>query len=77
MEEIIDLLKELLNQRLSRKVKESIEESINIINSDTEDKIGKVISIFDKISNDPNLESHIRTEIWNIISLLESALRNN
>ena len=34
-------------------------------------KVNKILSELDAISNDTNIESYTRTQIWNIMSLLE------
>lgn len=36
-------------------------------------KINAAISILDEVSNDPNIPTYTRTQIWNIVSLLEVA----
>ncbi len=35
-------------------------------------KIDQVIQQLDELSDDPNLEPHTRTQIWNAVSTLES-----
>jgi uncharacterized protein (UPF0147 family) len=35
-------------------------------------RIDTVIQLFDEINEDPNMPIYTRTQIWNIISLLES-----
>ena len=74
-EKISGLLEDILNDRgVPRNIKSSIEESMGILKkSDPEDeKIATIISILDEASNDPNLSSHARTKIWNMVSVLES-----
>lgn len=34
-------------------------------------RINSAISILDEVSNDPNIPTYTRTQIWNIVSLLE------
>ena len=41
-------------------------------NGDIRLKIDKSLQELDEISDDPNIPSFIRTQIWNIVSLLES-----
>lgn len=74
-ERINDLLEDIFNDRgVPRNIKSSIEESMDILKkSDPEDeKVATIISILDEASNDPNLSSHARTKIWNMVSVLES-----
>ena len=49
-------------KRISDILKEDVEISI---------KINKALNELDEISSDPNLESYTRTQIWNIVSILE------
>jgi uncharacterized protein (UPF0147 family) len=72
--EINDLIKEILDNRgVPRNIKLSLEDSINTINNlESEDeKISCIISVLDDASNDPNLSSYARTQIWNMVSVLE------
>ena len=34
-------------------------------------KVNKALNVLDEISDDPNLQSYTRTQIWNIVSMLE------
>ncbi len=72
--DINDLIKEILENRgIPRNVKSTLEESIEMINcmETDEEKISCIISILDDASVDPNLTSFARTQIWNVVSLLE------
>ena len=71
--EINDLIKILENRGVPRNIKLSLEDSINTINNlESEDeKISCIISVLDDASNDPNLSSYARTQIWNMVSVLE------
>jgi uncharacterized protein len=58
-----------------RNIRKSVEEAKNKINKDSEDlgvTISAAIYYLDDISNDINMPSHTRTEIWTIISELEN-----
>lgn len=56
-----------------KNVRSKIESVIVILKEDTElsIKINKTLNDLDEISNDVNLQSYTRTQIWNAISLLE------
>ena len=72
--EINDLIREIMENRgVPRNIKLSLEDSINTINDlESEDeKISCIISVLDDASNDPNLSSYARTQIWNMVSVLE------
>jgi hypothetical protein len=38
-------------------------------------RLSSAISILDEIINDPNMPIYTRTQIWNVVSMLESAKR--
>ncbi len=54
----------------ARKSKESLEESSVEIGI----RVDRVIQYLDEVSDDPNMPVYTRTQIWNIISILESLL---
>ncbi len=53
-----------------QKLKEQTPEDISI-------KINKVLDELEQISNDTNLPSYTRTDIWNITSMLEEIAYNH
>jgi len=71
---IIDALEELKQDKgLPKNIINKIEGIICALKSD-EDlslSINKASHELDEIANDSNLQSYLRTEIWNIISMLE------
>jgi len=72
---VVDVLKELTEDAtLPRNVKERLEVAIEILeeNIDPSLKINKVLHQLEEIVDDKNLQSYSRTQIFNIISLLES-----
>jgi len=75
-ESIIPLIQQIANDRtVPRNIRTKCEESIKILQNDKEDvaiRINTVISSMDDISNDPNIPMYTRTQIWNIVSILES-----
>jgi len=71
LEEIIDDKSVPKNIReAARKSKESLEEKGTEIGI----RVDRVIQYLDEVSDDPNMPVYTRTQIWNIISLLESLL---
>ena len=50
---------------------QSAKDNLNDIDQDMEIRISNAISILDAISNDPNLPIYTRTQIWNVVSMLE------
>lgn len=60
-------------------VPSNVEESLNRAADELEDddneisvRVNSASSILDRISNDPNIKQHTRTEIWNLASKVES-----
>ncbi len=75
VKEVLDLLKELLDDStVPRNVKNRIEETIDILTADEDIslKVSKALSELEEISNDSNMQPFTRTQLWNIISVLET-----
>ena len=83
MEERLSQAVEIINQILEdRTVPKNIREladksKINLIdkNTDLSVRIDKAIQLLDKISEDTNMPVYTRTQVWNIVTLLESLLQ--
>lgn len=55
-------------------VSEMLEEAAQELEDEDRDlsvRVNSASSILDKISNDPNIRQHTRTEIWNLASKVE------
>lgn len=73
-DETIENLQELENDiNIPKNIKIKIKNIINMLKEDTElsIKINKALNELDEISNEPNLEAYTRTQIWNVVSILE------
>lgn len=73
-DETIENLQELENDsNIAKNIKIKIKNIINMLKEDTElsIKINKALNELDEISNEPNLEAYTRTQIWNVVSILE------
>ncbi len=80
LEEILEFLEQLAeDRRIPRNVRSMINDAIKEIKSNEEQslktRITSAISILDEASNDQNLQQFSRTEIWNVVSMLESFLQ--
>ncbi len=55
-------------------LKDKLDEIIEILKDKDEDtiKINKALDVLDNISSENNVQPYIRTQIWNIVSILES-----
>ena len=75
-EEVINLIQQVANDRtVPRNIRSKCEDSINVLKDEKEDtavRINTVISNMDEISNDPNIPTYTRTQVWNIVSIMES-----
>ena len=75
LKEIIEILEELEeDMTVPRNVKDKIKTTIEILKEKTEDlkiSINKALHELDEIADDANLQPYTRTQIWNIVSLLE------
>jgi len=72
--EVISLLKDLLEDAaIPKNVKVKIQEVIDSLEEKSElsIKINKSLNYLDEIGNDANLQPYTRTQIWNIVSILE------
>lgn len=71
---VIDLLSEISEDTTTPKnVKGKMLQIIAILREDVDDSIkkNKVLHELDEIVNDNNMQQYIRTQIWNVVSLLE------
>ncbi|MBT3720626.1 hypothetical protein HN789_07435 [archaeon] len=75
MDDVVLVLSEVLEDNtVPKNVKIKIQEIIAALKEDTEVslRINKALNYLDEISDDNNIQSYTRTQIWNIASLLES-----
>lgn len=71
---VLEVLTEVAEDSIVPKnVKNKISKVISILKEDTEMslKISKALQELEEISDDSNLQPFTRTQIWNIISMLE------
>ena len=75
-EDIAELIKQVSEDKtVPRNIREKCLEAIKILKDEKDPvdiRINTVISYLDEMSNDPNIPMYSRTQIWNIVSLLES-----
>jgi len=73
------LLETILNDRtVPKNIRAAAESSKNILMSDGQSeelKISTAIHTLDEIINDPNMPVYTRTQIWNVVSILEQIRR--
>lgn len=74
MDTINKLLDEINEDRtVPRNIRNLVQEAKNNLNGKQElaVRINSAISILDEVSNDSNIPTYTRTQIWNIVSMLE------
>lgn len=80
MEPIVKLLTGIIEDRtVPRNIRAAVEEAKKELteesNSTWDIRLSSAISVLDEITNDPNMPMYTRTQIWNIVSMLEAVKR--
>jgi len=72
MEDIIEIMESILDDRMvPRNIRSKVEEAIAKIKGNTITTLSEAIYLLDDVSNDVNMPEHTRTDIWQIISMIE------
>ncbi len=74
IQSIIEVLGELQEEgSVPRNVKEKLTATIKALEekNETSIKVHKALHELEEIADDPNLQTYARTQIWNIVSMLE------
>ncbi|MBI4043303.1 MAG: UPF0147 family protein [Candidatus Diapherotrites archaeon] len=71
---VVSLMDALLDDRsVPRNIRAAVEEAKNMLASNPDGvAVSRSMYVLDDISNDINMPSHSRTDLWNIISHLEA-----
>jgi uncharacterized protein (UPF0147 family) len=72
--DVVDLLIEIIEDSTTPKnVKEKMNKIMDILKNGDEDsiKINKALNELDDVASDSNMQQFTRTQIWNVVSLLE------
>jgi uncharacterized protein (UPF0147 family) len=76
--EAISMLSEVCEDRtVPRNIRETCNTAVNILQDKRKElnvKVDSVRQLLDRVSEDPNIPMYTRTQIWNVVSLLESML---
>ena len=75
LRQITDALGELTgDSSVPRNVRNKLAHTLQILNGGEEQriKVSKALEELDEIIDDPNMQPYTRTQIWNIVSLLET-----
>ena len=74
----LSLLDTIINDRtVPKNIRKAAEDSKSTLTSSQAEqvRISTAIHILDEITNDPNMPVYTRTQIWNVVSMLEQARR--
>lgn len=72
--ETIELLESILSDRaVPRNIRAKVEEALFKVKQNSVTTLSEAIYLLDDISADVNMPDHTRTDIWQAISLIESA----
>ncbi len=73
---VVQMLEHIVDDKtVPRNIRRICLESIDSLKSDDEElsvRLNFTISNLDEVTNDPNIPMYTRTQIWNIVSILES-----
>ncbi|MBI2667175.1 UPF0147 family protein [Candidatus Woesearchaeota archaeon] len=75
IKEILDLLLQLEQDiTIPRNIRTKLKTTLELLdeNTDIAIRVDKSLQELDEIVEDPNVPSYARTQIWNVMSLLES-----
>lgn len=79
LDQVNVLLDTIINDRtVPKNIRAAAEQSKSVLNKDKESpemKISTAIHVLDEIINDPNMPLYTRTQIWNVVSMLEQTRR--
>ncbi|MCX6821737.1 MAG: UPF0147 family protein [Candidatus Aenigmarchaeota archaeon] len=80
LEPIIKLLNGIIEDRtVPRNIRAAAEEAKKELTEKTDNnwdiRLSSAISVLDEIINDPNMPIYTRTQIWNVVSMLEAVKR--
>lgn len=79
IEQVLALLDRIINDRtVPKNIRKAAEDSKTTLNDEKEApdlRISTAIHILDEIINDPNMPMYTRTQIWNVVSMLEEKRR--
>lgn len=71
--EALNALKEDIT--VPRNIKQKLENVVNVLSQKGQDlslRINKALNELDEMSDDNNIQSYTRTQLWNVASMLES-----
>ena len=75
IDDLVSMMREITEDRtVPRNIKKAVEEAIRELTNEENElpvRINGCVSILDEIATDPNIPLYTRTQLWNIVSLVE------
>ncbi len=74
LQDVVEVLEELCDDStVPRNIKAKFQGMISLLNNqgETSMKVNKTLHDLDEITDDTNLQPYTRTQIWNVVSMLE------
>ena len=72
-DEIQQIMEEILSDRaVPRNIRAKVEEALAKVKKNDSTTLSEAIYLLDDISNDVNMPDHTRTDIWHLISRIET-----
>jgi len=72
-DEILAIMNDIIGDRaVPRNIRAKIEEAVFKVRQANSTSLSEAIYLLDDISNDVNMPDHTRTDIWRLISLIET-----
>lgn len=74
LKDIIESLNEMMSDStVPRNVKSKLQLTLNALNEDIEIslRVNKALNELDELTDDINVEAYTRTQLWNLVSMLE------
>ncbi len=72
---LVEMMREILDDRtVPKNIKKAVEEAIRELTNTSNEltvRINGCVSILDEVSTDPNIPLYTRTQLWNIVSMVE------
>jgi len=79
LKQVFALLEQIINDRtVPKNIRKAAEDSKAVLSGSVDSpevQISTAINILDEIINDPNMPMYTRTQIWNVVSMLEAVKR--
>ncbi len=71
-EDVFEFVETIITDRsVPRNIREKVQEAIEKMKKNTVTSLSEALYLLDDVSNDINIPEHTRTDVWEIISIIE------